>query len=124
METKIAEKWSQNDKPAVLPYEKIAMSGGEMPDGLTWYDREVFLQLRMLYKQYYDGIIDRDTAKEEKSKILERYEFQKFQDEFAANCALLLMETLEARKEYRKNRTLEAADKILFAIERVMCDYI
>jgi hypothetical protein len=31
-----------------LPYERIAMAGGEMPDDLEWYDRQIFLQLRML----------------------------------------------------------------------------
>ena len=31
-----------------LPYEKIAMAGGEMPDDLEWYDRQLFLMLRTL----------------------------------------------------------------------------
>lgn len=102
-----------------LPYERIAMAGGEMPDNLEWYDRQIFLQLRMLYYQFKQGIIDRETATREKRKILSDYSFQKFQSEFTANIAKKIMDTDVARMEYRKNRTLENADAIILAFEGV-----
>lgn len=102
-----------------LPYERIAMAGGEMPDSLEWYDRQVFLQLRMLYHQFKQGIVDRETAKREKQKILSDYSFQKHQSEFTAHIAQKIMETDAARVAYRKNRTLENADAIILAFEGV-----
>lgn len=102
-----------------LPYERIAMSGGEMPDNIEWYDRQIFLQLRMLYQQFKQGIVDRETATREKQKILQDYNFLKYQSEFTANIAQKIMETDAARVAYRKNRTLENADAIILAFEGV-----
>ena len=50
----------------VLPWEKDAMAGLEMPDGLSYPDQILYLELRMLYHQYYQKIIGRETATKEK----------------------------------------------------------
>lgn len=102
-----------------LPYEKVAMSGGEMPDDLEWYDRQLFLMLRTLYWQYKQGIVDRETASREKRKLLKDRDFQLFQDNFTKDIAKKIMDTDAARVEYRKNRTLENADAIILAFEGV-----
>ena len=52
-----------------FPYEREAMHGDEMPDGLTLYDQAAFQALRCLYKSYYAKTIDRDTASREKRMI-------------------------------------------------------
>ena len=103
------------EKLLELPYERIAMAGGEIPDGLEYYDRQMFLSLRMLYHQYKTGIVDRDTATREKRKLLDDYDFKKWQEKFTANIAETIMNTEKARSEYRKNRTLENADAIILA---------
>ena len=108
-----------NDKMIELPYEKVAMSGGEMPDDLEWYDRQMFLMLRTLYWQYKQGIVDRETASREKRKLLKDRDFQLFQDNFTKDIAKKIMETEQARQAYRKNRTLENADAIILAFEGV-----
>lgn len=102
-----------------LPYERIAMAGGEMPDDLEWYDRQMFLMLRSLYWQFKQGIVDRETASREKAKLLRDYDLKRFQQEFTANIAQTIMDTDDARAEYRKNRTLENADAIILAFEGV-----
>lgn len=102
-----------------LPYERNAMVGGEMPDGLEWYDRKMFLMLRMLYHQYKCGIIDRETAKREKRKLLQDYEEQKSQKAFSKEMARRIIATDAARAAYRKNRTLENADALIFAFDNV-----
>ena len=102
-----------------LPYERIAMVGGEMPDDLEWYDRQLFLMLRTLYWQYKQGIVDRETASREKRKLLKDRDFQLFQDNFTKDIAKKIMDTDAARVEYRKNRTLENADAIILAFEGV-----
>ncbi len=106
-----------------LPYERIAMAGGEMPDDLEWFDRTLFLQLRMLYQQYKQGIVDRETASREKRKLLKDRDFQLFQDNFTKDIAKKIMDTEKARREYRKNRTLENADAIIFAFEGVPVNF-
>lgn len=100
-----------------LSYERIAMAGGEMPDGLDWPDRQVFLGLRSLYWQYKNGIVDRETAKKEKIKLLQGYDFQKWQDSFCTQFVEKIKRTEAARQEYRKNRTLENADALILAME-------
>lgn len=106
-----------------LPYERIAMAGGEMPDDLEWYDRQMFLMLRTLYWQYKQGIVDRETASREKRKLLKDRDFQLFQDNFTKDIAKKIMETEQARQEYRKNRTLENADAIILAFEGVPVNF-
>ena len=61
----------------VLPWEKDAMAGLEMPDGLSYPDQILYLGLRMLYRQYYQKVIDRETAKKEKKKLIEKSEVAK-----------------------------------------------
>lgn len=102
-----------------LPYERTAMAGGEMPDDLEWYDRQMFLMLRTLYWQYKQGIVDRETASLEKRKLLKDRDFRLFQDNFTKDIAKKIMDTDTARAEYRKNRTLENADAIILAFEGV-----
>lgn len=62
-----------------LPYERQAMNGDEMPDGLPYYDQLLFLQLRLLYDTHKKGIIDRETARKEKRQMLDEYECYKIQ---------------------------------------------
>lgn len=102
-----------------LPYERIAMAGGEMPDELEWYDRQMFLMLRTLYWQYKQGIVDRETASREKVKMLRDYSLNKTQHESTADFAKTIMDTEKARREYRKSRTLENADAVIMAFEGV-----
>ena len=54
-----------NEKLMELPYEKIAMAGGEMPEGLEYPDQILFLELRLLYDSYKRKLIDRETATRE-----------------------------------------------------------
>jgi hypothetical protein len=107
------------EKLKELPYERIAMAGGEMPDGLEWYDRQLFLMLRSLYWQYKKGVVDRETASREKRKLLKDRDFQLFQDNFTKDIAKMIIDTEQARQAYRKNRTLENADAIILAFEGV-----
>ena len=46
-----------------LPYEKIAMAGGEMPEGLEYPDQILFLELRLLYDSYKRKLIERQHRK-------------------------------------------------------------
>ena len=102
-----------------LPYERTAMAGGEMPDGLTSADQQMFLELRLLYDSHKRGIIDRETARNEKVKLLHNHQANVVMDNLTRQWAQQHMKTEQARQAYRKNRTLENADAIILAFEGV-----
>lgn len=100
-----------------FPYERQAMNGDELPKGLEYPDQVLYLLLRALYDQLRRGIVDRDTAIREKKNLLKEYEAYKFVDEMGKEWVKVIKDTEIARANYRKNRTLENADKLLIAIE-------
>lgn len=100
-----------------LPYEKIAMSGGEMPKGLEYPDQILFLELRLLYDSYKRKLIDRDAATQEKVELLRTYEAHKIVDKMGKEWVEQIKRTELARAEYRKNKTIENADKLLDCVE-------
>lgn len=102
-----------------LPYERIAMAGGEMPDDLSSADQQMFLELRLLYDSHKRGIVDRKTARDEKVKLLHNYQANVIMDNLTKQWAQSHMKTEQARRTYRKNRTLENADAIILAFEGV-----
>ena len=101
----------------VLPWEKDAMAGLEMPNGLSYPDQILYLSLRMLYRQYCQKIIDRETATKEKKKLLDEYKIYQFREELEKQWVEVIRLTELARAEYRKNPCLENAMKLIEIIE-------
>lgn len=101
----------------VLPWEKDAMAGLEMPDGLSYPDQILYLGLRMLYHQYYQKIIDRGTAIKEKKRLLEEHRMNKFCEELGKRWVEIIRLTELARTDYRKNPCHENAMKLIEIIE-------
>ena len=101
----------------VLPWEKDAMAGLELPDGLSYPDQILYLSLRMLYRQYYQKIIDRETATKEKKKLLDEYKIYQFREELEKQWVEIIRLTELARAEYRKNPCHENAMKLIDIIE-------
>ena len=100
-----------------LPYEKIAMAGGEMPKGMEYPDQILFLELRLLYDSYKRKLIDRETATREKVELLRTYEGHKAVESMGKLWVEQIKKTELFRADYRKNRTLENADRLLKSIE-------
>lgn len=100
----------------ILPYEKEAMHGLDMPDGLEQPDQLMFLCLRQLYGQKRAGLIERNRAALEKSKLLEEYRVAKFRYGLWEQGAALWKRIEAASSEYRKSPSVEAADRLLEAI--------
>ena len=100
-----------------LPYEKIAMAGGEMPGGLDYPDQILFLELRLLYDSYKRKMIDREAATREKVELLRTYEGHKAVESMGKLWVEQIKKTELFRADYRKNRTLENADRLLKSIE-------
>lgn len=100
-----------------LPYERIAMAGGEMPKGLEYPDQILFLELRLLYDSYKRKMIDRDAATREKVELLRTYEAHKIVDRMGKEWVDQIKRTELARATYRKEKTIENADKLLACVE-------
>lgn len=106
-----------NTKLLELPYEKTAMAGGEMPKGLEYPDQILFLELRLLYDSYKRNLIDRDDATKEKAELLRTYEAHKIVDAMGKEWVNQIKRTELARATYRKEKTIENADKLIASVE-------
>lgn len=106
-----------NEYNNYLEYEKVAMAGQEMPYGLDFPDQLLFLQLRCLYDSYKKGIVDRPTAVAEKAELLRTYKNHKMIEQMGRDWIKTIKDTEICRAEYRKNKTIENADRLLFVIE-------
>lgn len=101
----------------ILPWERDAMAGLEMPDGLSYPDQILYLELRMLYDQYFKKVIDRETATKEKRKLLDEYKAYQFREEMGKEWVEVIRLTEMARADYRKNPCPENAMKLIEIIE-------
>ena len=102
-----------------LPYEKYAQHGADMPSGLDFVDQTMFQALAHLYARYYDNAITREKAAAEKKALLREYRHNKFLWGIVDHSTEVTKRTELARAEYRKNRTLENADKLCAAIDGI-----
>ena len=100
-----------------LPYEKIAMAGGEVQKGLEYPDQILFLELRLLYDSYKRKLIDREVATREKIELLRTYEAHKIVENIGKEWVDQIKRTEMARAAYRKERTLENADRVVDCVE-------
>lgn len=100
-------------------YERQAMAGEKMPDGLRFAGQHYYLGLRMLYHQYKQGIIDMETATRDKRQLLKTYEYDLMWEEIADEFIKNRNDSEIARANYRKNPCHENAVKIIESIEGV-----
>ena len=103
----------------VLPWEQAAIKGQEIPKGLDYPDQILFILLRDLYARFRDGKVDKETATAQKQSFLDDYRVYAFHWESGQRWVEIIRKTDLARAEYRKNRTLENADKLVSAIDGI-----
>ena len=101
-------------------YERAAMHGEEMPDGLDVVDQLNFLCLRSLYAQARNGVIDRETGSREKAKLGYRrdwWERKLMLRERVVQHSVEMLKAVELEANaYAKERTLENADRLYQAL--------
>ena len=102
-----------------LPFEAQAARGEPMPNNLTFPDMVMYQALAALYGRYRQKTITRDRASFEKKALLSEYEALKFKWSLGDHWAQILKATEAARCAYRKERTLENADKLVRALDGV-----
>lgn len=105
----------------LLEFERTAMNGDPMPEGLPLEDQAMFQALSLLYARYRRGEITRDMASGEKGKLLFEYDRRKRMAKAAADLAgwhtRVRSEVEGAQCRYRKERTPEAADALSDALD-------
>ena len=106
------------------PYERVAMRGEEMPDGLPLPDQLNFLGLRLIYDSARRGLIDRDTGREEKWKL----SYQKYlweqklrgEEKLSLRCAEFLKGVERAANRYALERSAENAERLWLVVSGLM----
>lgn len=101
--------------------ERIAMRGGPMPDGLSLANQTYFEGIRYLYAQFCSRTINRECGSVEKKKMLRKRELREQKEssdsELAFWHANLRRDIEAAHTAYKKNRTLENADRLSAALD-------
>lgn len=107
------------------PWERLAMRGEEMPDGLDLADQMAYTSMRNIYYLYQKKAISRDQASAEKRQIRRKWKISKDAIEFASKMAEFQSRQLKltelAKTACRKNPTPENALRlcdVLDGIER------
>lgn len=99
-----------------FPWEQAAIYGEEMPDGLSQAEQCAFQAIAYLYARYRLKMIDREAGHREKLLIKAELERRISNDAFARRCTQYHVELTRkielAHIEYRKDRTIEAADRL------------
>lgn len=112
---------NSNDTGFEFPGERIAMQGGEMPDGLSLPDQLAFTALRNIYDAYHKKLITREMAAAEKRRLRRTYtvarESLEFQDKLADHRARQLRDTEAAKTACRKDPTPENALRLCNALD-------
>jgi hypothetical protein len=99
--------------PNEFPFERAAMNDKDMPHGLDIADACFYTALRIIYKAYHNGVIDRKTGVELKRQITRAYVSDKSEVEFLKRSALALNDRIKKASEaYKSHRTLENADEL------------
>ena len=103
------------------PFENQAMQNKPMPDGLTTYEKQIYIVLRNLYYAIAKGMITQQQAQKEKNSILKELDDLNATREFERKCwedsAKRTMAADRALMMYHQNRTLENADILYDRLE-------
>ena len=110
--------------PDEFTFERAAMNDEDMPRGLDIADACFYTALRIIYKAYHNGVIDRKTGTELKNKLTRAYVSDKSEVEFLKRSALALNDRIKKASEaYKSNRTLENADELYAAFYNLSDDW-
>ena len=106
-----------------LPFERAAMRGEEMPDGLLLSEQKVFIALRSLYAAYRRGEIERERASREKQMLIRQMEHEIKVDELNEKISQLWKRIEIPASEYAKNPTRKTADAFYAAVYNMPPDW-
>ena len=100
----------------VFEFERAAMNGEPMPNGLALEDQMAYQALVYLYARYRAGAIGREDGSREKRQIEKAWTAAKSRINYSKYSAGFFKTVEWYATDYRKQRTIEAADKLVDAV--------
>lgn len=101
-------------------WERQAMAGDEMPDGLPLEEQLAFQALAHLYGRFRLKLLTREDGSKEKGKIAHQLDIDRrrlqVHEGLVGKSAELFKAVESAASQYAKDRTLENADRLYKAV--------
>ena len=106
-----------------FPWEREAMRGEEMPEGLSFPDQMAYTTLRNVYQAYYNKIISRDVAAAEKGRLKYQYERavrqMNFYRKLCDHHVRVIKATEVAKSTFRKAPSIEAGLRLCQVLDGI-----
>ena len=122
MSTLVDETWKST--MTEFTFEREAMQGKPLPQGLDIADSCLYVALKNLYAMYQNKLISRKDATEEKRRLVYNWTTDKAKLEFLNRDSESLKNKIAAAsEEYKNNPCVETADKLYAAFYNLPDDW-
>ena len=122
MSTLVDETWKST--MTEFTFEREAMQGNPLPQGLDIADSCLYVALKNLYAMYQNKLISRKDATEEKRRLVYNWTTDKAKLDFLNRDSETLRDKIgAASEEYKNNPCVETADKLYAAFYNLPDDW-
>ena len=122
MSTLVGETWKST--MTEFTFEREAMQGNPLPQGLDIADSCLYVALKNLYAMYQNKLISRKDATEEKRRLVYNWTTDKAKIEFLNRESETLRDKIGAASEdYKNNPCIETAEKLYAAFYNLPDDW-
>ena len=122
MSTLVDETWKST--MTEFTFEREAMQGNPLPQGLDIADSCLYVALKNLYAMYQNKLISRKDATEEKRRLIYNWTTDKAKIDFLNRDSETLRDKIgAASEEYKNNPCVETADKLYAAFYNLPDDW-
>jgi len=122
MSTLVDETWKST--MTEFTFEREAMQGKPLPQGLDIADSCLYVALKNLYAMYQNKLISRKDATEEKRRLVYNWTTDKAKIDFLNRDSETLRDKIAAAsEEYKNNPCVETADKLYAAFYNLPDDW-
>ena len=122
MSTLVDETWKST--MTEFTFEREAMQGNPLPQGLDIADSCLYVALKNLYAMYQNKLISRKDATEEKRRLVYNWTTDKAKLDFLNRDSETLRDKIgSASEDYKNNPCVETADKLYAAFYNLPDDW-
>lgn len=122
MSTLVGETWKST--MTEFTFEREAMQGKPLPQGLDIADSCLYVALKNLYAMYQNKLISRKDAAEEKRRLVYNWTTDKAKIEFLNRESEALRDKIgTASEDYKNNPCIETAEKLYAAFYNLPDDW-
>ena len=122
MSTLVDETWKST--MTEFTFEREAMQGNPLPQGLDIADSCLYVALKNLYAMYQNKLISRKDATEEKRRLVYNWTTDKAKLDFLNRDSETLRDKIgAASEEYKNNPCIETSEKLYAAFYNLPDDW-